>query len=139
MSEPIKILLVEDSRFLRTAAANVLETQGFQVFTASDGEQALKIAADSQIDIILLDMILPKMQGMDVLKALRQEPATASTPVIVFSSITNTPDLSAYAPVNFLSKDNLMLNSLPDRIREHMKVTYTAEPVDISVAPTATA
>jgi CheY-like chemotaxis protein len=120
MSSPIRVLLAEDSRFLRLASTSVLESYGFKVFGAADGEEALQMAAQEEIDIVLLDLILPKVQGFEVLQRLRQDPRTVHVPVIVFTSITSQHDFSAYAPVDFISKDSFVLDQLVPRIHENL-------------------
>lgn len=81
------ILLVEDSTFLRLANERVLTKAGYAVVTANDGEEALNMAFTRAPDLILLDMLLPKLGGPEVLQALRKNPLTLSTPVIVLSSL----------------------------------------------------
>jgi CheY-like chemotaxis protein len=73
-----KILLVDDSKFLRLATERALARAGYDVSTAIDGEQALEVAREKKPDVILLDMLLPKMAGPEVLKALKKDPATAA-------------------------------------------------------------
>src|ERR1700692_3189686 len=84
----VKLLLVEDSKFLRAANERALLKAGFQVSTAADGEDVLKVAAEILPDIILLDMMLPKISGPNVLKALKANSATAQIPVIVLTSLS---------------------------------------------------
>src|ERR1700688_3633698 len=72
-----KILLVDDSKFLRLATERALARAGYEVSTATDGANALEMARGKKPDLILLDMLLPKMTGPDVLKALKHDPATA--------------------------------------------------------------
>ena len=81
------ILLVEDSRFLRTATERELVRAGFKVMSAGDGEEALRMAYAKTPDLVLLDILLPKMGGPEVLRALRKNPVTALVPVIVLSSL----------------------------------------------------
>lgn len=81
------ILLVEDSRFLRVVTERELVRAGYTVMSAGDGEEALRIAYAKTPDLVLLDMMLPKIGGPEVLRALRNNPATASIPVIVLSSL----------------------------------------------------
>ena len=83
-----KLLLVEDSRCLRMAARQVLSHAGFIVVEASDGEEALRKARKSEPDLIILDMLLPKLGGERVLQALQQDPTTARIPVIVLSGLS---------------------------------------------------
>ncbi|MGB8013614.1 MAG: response regulator [Terriglobales bacterium] len=82
------MLLVDDSKFLRMANERALSRAGYQVSTAADGEEALRIANGHPLDIILLDMMLPKISGPDVLKALKANPATKNIPVIVLTSLS---------------------------------------------------
>jgi CheY-like chemotaxis protein len=85
-----KILLVEDSRYQRMASKRVLAEAGFDVVEASDGEQALRQVQESPPDLIILDILLPRLGGEQVLQALRQDPATARIPVIVVSSLSQS-------------------------------------------------
>ena len=82
------ILLVDDSKFLRLATERALARAGYEVSTANDGEQALELAREKMPDVILLDMLLPKMTGPDVLKALKKDPATAGIAVVVFTGLS---------------------------------------------------
>ena len=85
MSKQPKILFVEDSGFFRKAVAQSLSKEGFDVSTASTGEEALKAAQSEPPALILLDMMLPKLDGMMVLRILRASTVTRSIPVIVLS------------------------------------------------------
>ena len=87
-----KILIVEDSKFFLKAIASSFEQQGFQVVTAGTGEEALKQAQAAQPDLILLDMMLPRLDGMMVLRMLRGIPALSATPVIVLSGNSSAHD-----------------------------------------------
>jgi CheY-like chemotaxis protein len=81
------ILLVEDSRLLRLANERALVKAGYNVVTAGDGEEALRIANAIIPDLILLDMLLPTLGGVQVLQALRSNALTALIPVVVLSSL----------------------------------------------------
>src|SRR6202158_4150511 len=83
-----KVILVEDSKFIRVANERALSKAGYQVSTAADGEEALRVASDKLPDVILLDMMLPKITGVEVLRGLKANPATVDIPVIVLSSLT---------------------------------------------------
>ena len=84
----MKILLVEDSRFLRITIERNLVSQGYEVVSAGDGEEALRLAVQEVPDLILLDMMLPKMSGQDVLRILKVAPITARIPVVVLSGLS---------------------------------------------------
>jgi CheY-like chemotaxis protein len=83
-----KILLVDDSKFLRLATERALARAGYEVSSATDGANALEMAREKKLDLILLDMLLPKMTGPDVLKALKQDPATAGIAVVAFTGLS---------------------------------------------------
>ena len=84
----INVLLVEDSKLLKITGERLLTKAGFLVVTAQDGEEALKIVRASAPDVILLDMLLPKLGGQQVLQALKLDPVTAGIPVIILSSLS---------------------------------------------------
>ena len=94
------ILMVEDSRFLRVMNERTLVRAGYLVVTACDGEQALRFACESVPDLILLDMLLPKLTGPQVLRSLRTTPQTARVPIVVLSSLpqSNEAQLKRTAP-----------------------------------------
>jgi CheY-like chemotaxis protein len=116
-----RILLAEDDRFLRKAAESSLRRSGFRVLTASDGEEAVRLARAEAPDLILLDLIMPRLQGFEVLRVLKADPATAAIPVIVLSNLGQDSDiqqaLSAGA-VTYLIKANLPLQDLVKRVEE---------------------
>jgi adenylate cyclase len=80
----VKVLIVEDDEFLRELYAETLKGEGYQVETAADGEEGLaKIKSDGW-DIILLDIILPKMSGIDIMKQLKADPSFKIPKALVF-------------------------------------------------------
>lgn len=107
-----KILLVDDSKFLRLATERALARAGYEVSTAEDGEHALQMAREKRPDLILLDMLLPKMTGPDVLKALKKDPDTASIAVVAFTGLSqkNAARVQKDGAVAFLEKSDLALD-----------------------------
>lgn len=83
----MNILIVEDSRFLRLANERALSKAGHNVISASDGEEGLRLALDRQPDLIILDMLLPKISGPEVLRAIRANRDIGKTPVMVLTSL----------------------------------------------------
>ncbi len=83
----MKILLVEDSKFQRVANGQALVRAGYSVIHAADGEEGLRAARESSPDLILLDMMLPKLSGLDVLRALKSDVLAKHIPVIVLSGL----------------------------------------------------
>ena len=121
MEQPAKrILLAEDDRFLRRAAESALKRAGFTVLPAADGEEALRLARAEKPDLVLLDLIMPKLQGFEVLKALKADPATAMIPVVVLSNLGQDGDVQRAlesGAVAYLVKANLSLDELVVRAR----------------------
>ena len=108
----MKILLVEDSKFLRLATGRALTRAGYEMSFAGDGDEALLMAGEKLPDLILLDMMLPKMSGLEVLKALKKEPATEAIPVVVLTGLsqTNAERLRRDGAFAFLAKADLALD-----------------------------
>ena len=106
-----KLLLVEDSKFLRMATERALARAGYQVVTASDGQSALEAAVREKPDLILLDMLLPKMTGPDVLRQLKKNPATTHIAVAVLTGLShkNADRLQRDGACAFLDKSDLEL------------------------------
>ena len=115
-----KVLLVEDSKFLRMATEHALSKAGYLVSTAADGEEALQVANDKLPDIILLDMMLPKISGPNVLKALKENPATMHIPVIVLTSLSqkNEEKLLSEGAAAYFEKSALALDQNSTRLAD---------------------
>ncbi len=116
MAAKTKILLVEDSKLLRLATGRSLSRAGYDVITASDGEEGLTAAKEGMPDIILLDMMLPKMSGPDVLKALKSDARTRAIPVVVLSGLSekNGARLLADGACAFVEKSAVSLDKGAD-------------------------
>ena len=83
-----EILLIEDSKFMRVAVQRALTGAGYTVHTANHGEAGLRAARETLPDLILLDLVLPTISGLDVLKALKRDAITKSIPVIVLAALS---------------------------------------------------
>lgn len=88
-----KILVVEDEDFLRKMYQVGLEKEGLEVVTASDGEQALEVCGREEPDLILLDLVLPKKTGFEVLATLKEDEHTKDIPVVVLSGLAQKKDV----------------------------------------------
>ena len=87
------ILVVDDSEDIALISARMLSSRGFAVITASDGQEALAIVARQRPSCMLLDVMMPRMGGLEVLKALKADPATANIPVIMVTAKTTDDDV----------------------------------------------
>jgi CheY-like chemotaxis protein len=114
----MKVLLVEDSKFLRLSTERALTKAGYEVVCAADGEEALRLAREHSPALMLLDMMLPKVSGPDVLKAFKQDPATAAIAVMVLTSLSqkNAKALEKDGAAGFFEKSDLMLGNGPSSL-----------------------
>ncbi len=93
MPKKVKVLIVDDDAFLSGIYATKLELEGFAVLTARDGDEGLKLALKEVPDLILLDVLMPKMDGFEVLKRLKAEAATKPIPVIMLTNLGQKEDI----------------------------------------------
>lgn len=92
-----RILYVEDEPDIRAVAQMALEAVGgFAVIACASGQEALSVAPDARADLLLLDVMMPGMDGPSTLKALRQMPATAHTPVIFMTAKVQAAEVALY-------------------------------------------
>ncbi len=116
-----KILLAEDDRFLRRACETALTRRGMTVVAAGDGEEALALIRSERPDLILLDLLMPKMTGIEVLRALKADAAIRDIPVLILSNSSRElemHDAEALGVVGYFIKANFSLQELVDRIAE---------------------
>jgi len=113
-----KILLVEDSKFLRIATERALTRAGYEVSSATDGEEALLMAREKLPHLILLDMLLPKMSGPDVLRKLKEDDLTKEIPVVVMTGMSqkNAARLQQDGAFGFLEKSALELDKGSEKL-----------------------
>jgi len=114
-----KILIVEDLSFLQNAIKIVLEDAGYEVLTASDGLAGLNIAITKKPDLILLDIMMPKMDGMTMLKKLRQHPNGKRVPVIILTNLSSEEKLieaNKEAVTDYFIKSDWEIEELPDLV-----------------------
>lgn len=90
---PKKILIVEDDKFLRELIGEKLFKEGYETVFAVDGEEGLTKAKSDKPNLILLDLILPKIDGFEVLNKLKEDPATEIIPVIILSNLGQREDI----------------------------------------------
>jgi DNA-binding response OmpR family regulator len=95
MASQDRVLVVDDNRDICDLVALKLGASGFDVSQAFDGVSGLQTAREGTFDLIILDVMMPGMSGLDVLRALREEPATTTTPVLLLTAKTQERDIEA--------------------------------------------
>lgn len=131
------IFIADDDPFIIKAFKAGLELHDYKVVIAIDGEDALRQIPVVQPDLILLDVIMPKKDGFEVLKALKADPAVASIPVVMLTSLTQESDEQTareYGAVDFLVKSNVSLNEILQRVQRSLEQAAAAA---ASAAPAA--
>ena len=113
-----KVVVADDDRMFRKAAETTLRRQGYSVATASDGEEALQLIRSELPDIIVLDLIMPKLQGFDVLQILKQDTLTSAIPVIVLSSLTQEQDKQEALDLGAVAYFNKCTFSLGELVKQ---------------------
>ncbi len=124
MDSKLKILIVEDDEFLRSLTAKRLEKEGYVVTVAVDGESALVTAAQEKPNLIFLDLLLPGLDGFEVLGKLKANAELKSVPVVVFSNLGQKEDIERAKQLGadeFLIKANFTLDDVMSKINEILK------------------
>ncbi len=119
-----KILHVEDELHLQKVLASLLEKEGYQVFGASDGEIGLKIIDEEKPDLLILDLILPKKDGFEVLEAIRANKATQNLPVAILTNLEEKYDIEralSYGARAYWVKANYRPEEIVAKVKEILK------------------
>ena len=116
-----KILFIEDESAIQKAFGDILSQEGHKVISAMDGEEGVKLASLEKPDLILLDLILPKMNGFEVLKMLKSNHASKDIPVIVLTNLEGTGDIEKaleLGATTYLVKANYGLEEVLQKIKQ---------------------
>jgi DNA-binding response OmpR family regulator len=119
-----KILFVEDEPSLQKAISEVLTQEGYKVLKAADGEEGLKVAQAEKPHLILLDLILPKKDGFEVLKELKADEKTKDIPVIVLTNLEGIGDVEkalSLGATTYLVKANYELEDVLKTVKSQLK------------------
>lgn len=121
-----KILLVEDDTALAAVYKSRLELEGFEIREVNNGEEALSAAIDFKPDLILLDAMMPKISGFDVLDILRNTPETANIKVIMLTALSQPKDKERAESLgvdDYLVKSQVVIGDVVERIKHHLGIT----------------
>lgn len=121
------ILIVEDETSLRNALRDKLTREGFTILEAKNGEKGMEVALRERPDLILLDLIMPKMDGMTMLRKLRAENKWGKhVPVIILTNLTSADeqrnrDITELEPSYYFVKADLTLEDVVAKVRERLE------------------
>lgn len=103
-----KILIVEDEQTLNEAYQIILEKNGYTVYSAFNGKEALEVTKDVEPDLILLDLLMPRMSGIDFLKAYKPQEEHPNVKIVIFSNLDTKDDIDT---AHELGADKYMLKA----------------------------
>lgn len=124
---PVNLLIVEDDLSLQNLYKKIFTQAGYQVQVASHGQEALDRLETQHFDLILLDVMLPRLSGLDVLKTLRQSSALNQKTSVILVSNLDEPDFHKTAQemgiLGYINKANLTPRQVLDRVRSYLNNT----------------
>lgn len=120
-----KVLLVEDDDALASVYITRLQAEGFDIKRVPNGEDALAAAIAYKPDIILLDVMMPKVSGFDVLDILRNTPETANVKIVMLTALSQDSDRERAESLgvdDYLVKSQVVIADVVDRIKQHLNM-----------------
>lgn len=116
-----KILVAEDDKLISGSLRDALKSGNYEVEAAFDGEEALKKIREQKPDLVLLDILMPKLDGISVLWELKASPETASVPVIVLTNVGDVETISKIVEagaVDYLLKSDQSMDDIVQKVKE---------------------
>jgi DNA-binding response OmpR family regulator len=119
-----KILIVEDDKFLRELISMKLQKEGYTIIEAVDGEEGEKKIKEEKPDLVLLDLILPGIDGFEVLSRIKEDPTVSSIPVIILSNLGQKEEIEKglkLGAIDFLVKAHFTPGEIIEKIKNILK------------------
>ncbi len=116
-----KILFIEDEAIIQKTLGESLRKENYEIQSALDGEIGLRLAKSEKPDLILLDIVLPKKNGLEVLEELHKDEATKNIPVIILTNLENVGEVEKaikFGATTYLVKANYSLDEVVKKVRE---------------------
>jgi CheY-like chemotaxis protein len=126
------VLVVEDTELLRRIYTDKLSQEGYKVFQAADGLECLNLVRTQTLDLILLDLVMPRMSGLEALEALKRDPRTKGIPVVILSNLGQDSDIQRgldLGAVDYLIKNSAKPADVAAKIQATL-ATRDDEPVE---------
>ncbi|PIR96757.1 MAG: response regulator [Candidatus Doudnabacteria bacterium CG10_big_fil_rev_8_21_14_0_10_41_10] len=130
MSEKAKILVVEDEEILLAALEEELNQGGYETQGAADGSEGLEKIKSFKPDLVLLDLVMPKMDGMQVLKKMKEDSETKNVPVVILTNLSDYERISealSLGAKDYLVKANYSLADLLDKVKTVLSRNQSGE------------
>lgn len=121
-----KIVLIEDDKILSDSVYNALKDAGFEVGRAFDGEEGLKLVESEKPDLVLLDILLPKLNGLVVAKKLKSNPLTKAIPIIILSVLDKSASVAEALEsgvYEYMIKDDFKVEEIVARVKEKLGIS----------------
>lgn len=118
-----KILFIEDEAALQKTVGEILEQEGFEVLRALDGETGINLAKTQKPDLILMDLILPKKDGFEVIKELKRNPETADMKIMVLTNLGSNTDVERaleLGATTYLVKADYALEEIVEKVKDFL-------------------
>lgn len=125
VNKKIKILVVEDEEAISDALEAKLELSNFEVLKAKDGEEGLKMALEKNPDLVLLDILLPKMDGITMLGKLKETKVGEKIPVIILTNLSDNERLRETVEegkYDYLIKSNWKIDDVIEKVKEKLNI-----------------
>lgn len=119
----IKLLIVDDDMTLRELYEERMRAEGYTILSATDGEEAIQKATSEHPDVILLDVMMPKINGIDVMKMLREKEETADIPIIILTALVQEIDKikgMMKAGDGYLIKSEIMPKDVVEKVKQSL-------------------
>lgn len=129
-----RILVADDEADIREITRSILVKSGYEVFIAKDGNEALLMTNESMPDLVILDYLMPGLNGLEVCQALKKNPATAVIPVIIITAYPTQKEQGlAAGAVDFMSKEMDTIDLLT-RVKSALKVRHISNELQRAIA-----
>lgn len=119
-----KILFIEDDATVQKTIGEGLKGKGYEVVSAADGEEGLELSKSVNADLVILDLILPKLHGLKVLESIREDDKTKDTPVIILTNLENIVEVERaleLGSTTYLVKANYSLDEVISKIEKSLE------------------
>jgi CheY-like chemotaxis protein len=127
------VLIVDDDDDMRSLLAATFEYLGWETRTAASGAKALHVIAEEQIDLITLDLMMPDMNGFDILTSLKSQLGTRNIPVIIMSAMGNDQRLKRLGVQGVIEKGNYSISRLREAVEGVLNKASELAPMNLSI------